>query len=183
MTADDVQKFKLARVTAGLAAKTLDRDLKVVRSLFKAARVFGLISYDPSQAIPLVSKKSKRKSQVITREIFTASELDLILAKASEEWKTVILIARYTGARQGDCTRMNWQCVNFEKGLLEYSDQKTAKDYSVPMHPRLEKHLLEIAGSDDPKGLLTPSLAKRASGGRCGLSAEFRGIIDRKSVV
>lgn len=182
VTADDIQKFKLSRVTAGLAAKTLDRDLKVVRSLFKAARVFGLISYDPSQAIPLVSKKSKRKNQVITREIFTADELDLILAKAAEEWKTVILIARYTGARQGDCTRMNWQNVNFEKGVIEYSDQKTAKDYCVPMHSRLEKHLLGIAGTDDPKGLLTPILAKKVSGGRCGLSAEFRKIMAKAGV-
>lgn len=177
ITAEDIQRFKAERISEALAAKTVDRDLKILRSVFKAARDFGLISYDPTQAIPLLSRNSKRKTQVMTRETFTASELDLIMGKATPEWKTVILLARYTGARQGDCARMTWQSVDLQNGFIEFTDQKTNKDYKVPLHARLEKHLLEMAGSDDPKGFLCPALAKRPSAGASGLSEGFKKIM------
>jgi integrase len=177
ITAEHIQHFKVQRISEGLAAKTLDRDLKILRSIFKAARVFGLISFDPTQAIPLLTKLSKRKSQVMSRETFTPSELDSIIEKAEPEWKTLILLARYTGARQGDCARMTWENVDLEKGIIEFSDQKTNKDYKVPLHPRLEKHLLELASSDDPKGALCPTLSKKPSAGASGLSNGFKKIM------
>lgn len=178
----DIQSFKLSRVAAALSAKTIDRDLKVIRSVFKAARARGVISFDPTQAISLLSKKSKRKSQVVIREIFSSKELDDILAQADGEWKTAIMLARYLGARQGDCKVMTWANVDLSEKLVRYSDAKTQKEYKVPIHSRLEKHFMELAGSDDPNGLLCPELSKKTSGGKYGLSSEFRKIMAKAKV-
>ena len=56
---------------------------------------------------------------------------------------TAILLARYTGARQGDCVRMSWSNVDLTAKVVRYSDAKTHKSYVVPLHARLEKHLRE----------------------------------------
>ena len=50
VTTPHIESFKAARIAAGLSAKTVDRDLKVVRSLFQAALDQGLIRFDPSRA-------------------------------------------------------------------------------------------------------------------------------------
>ena len=42
-----IETFKASRVAAGLAAKTVDRDLKVVRAVFSAGVKQGHLSFDP----------------------------------------------------------------------------------------------------------------------------------------
>lgn len=182
ITSEDIQKFQMSRVEAHLAPKTIDRDSKIIRAGFKIAKNYGLIPFDPCLAVPFLSKISKRKAQVVTREIFTAEELDSIANAAEEEWKTAILIARYTGARLSDCAGMTWDNVHFNVATIEYSDRKTGKDYVVPLHPRLEKHLLSLASTDAPNGLLCPKLAKMETGGRNGLSYKFREIMAKAGV-
>jgi integrase len=177
----DIQDYQALRVQTGLTAKTVDRDLKILRSAFGLARKFGLIQFDPTQAIALISRRSKRKEQANTREPFTPKELDILLKAASPEWRTAIMIGRYTGARLGDCVRMTWENVDFDANTLRYSDAKTDKDYAIPLHARLEKHLMALAG-DDPKGKLCPSLNGKMTGGTTGLSIQFRQIMAKAGV-
>lgn len=177
-----IESFKTSRIAAGLAAKTVDRDLKVVRALFRTGGKQGHLTFDPSQGVKLTSRKSKGQAQQVTREILDAAELDVILAKASGEWLTATMLGRYSGARLGDCVRMRWSHVDLAEKIIRYSDQKTGKKYAVPIHRRLYEHLLALAGSDDPHGLLTPTLAKKDTGGCNGLSAQFQKIMANAGV-
>ena len=180
--ADDIQQFKQARIATGLAAKTIDRDLKVLRTLLKQARLHGHISNDPAQLVALVSKQSKRNVQAVARQTFAGSELDAIVAAATGEWMTAILIARYTGARLGDCVCMAWSNIDLVEKVIRYSDAKTHKNYVVPLHARLEKHFCELKAGNGSKGVLCPSLAQKQSGGKYGLSMEFRRIMARAEI-
>jgi site-specific recombinase XerD len=180
--ADDIQQFKQVRIATGLAAKTIDRDLKVIRSLLKQARLHGHINDDPAQLVSLVSKQNKRTVQAITRETFSAHELDAIAEAASGEWLTTILLARYTGARQGDCVRMSWSNVDLAAKVIRYSDAKTHKSYVVPLHARLEKYLRDASEAKSPGDALCPVLSLKASGGKYGLSMEFRRIMARAGI-
>ena len=180
--ADDIQQFKQTRIAAGLSAKTVDRDLKVLRALLKQARLHGHISDDPAQLIALVSKQSKRNVQAVSRQTFSVGELDAIVAAASGEWTTVILLARYTGARLGDCVRMSWSNIDLAERVIRYSDAKTHKNYVVPLHARLEKHLCELRDENGSKGALCSVLANKKSGGKYGLSMEFRRIMGRAKI-
>jgi integrase len=177
-----IESFKAARIGAGLSAKTVDRDLKVVRSIFRAGVKQGHLTFDPTQAVSLTSRQSKRTTQRVTREILHAAELDAILREAKGEWVTATLIGRYTGARMGDCVRLLWSNVDLAAGLIRYSDQKTGKAYAVPTHKRLQEHLLSIAGNDDPDGLLCPTLGRKQTGGCNGLSAQFQKLMRKAGV-
>lgn len=52
----------------------------------------------------------------------------------------------------------------------------------IPLHPAIKKHLLEIASSDDPKALVTPSLAQAIPGGRSGRSRQFQDIMAKAEI-
>ncbi len=182
VTSRHIETFKAARIAEGLSAKTVDRDLKVVRSIFRAGVNQAQTRFDPTQAVPLVSRKGKAKVQKVTREIFTAAELDDILSKAEGEWLTASLLGRYTGARMGDCVRMRWSSVSLSERVIRYSDQKTGKDYAVPIHRRLFEHLVKLGDSDNPVGLLCPTLATKETGGCNGLSAQFQKVMKAAGV-
>ena len=182
VTTRQVEAFKAARVAVGLAAKTVDRDLKVVRAVFSAGVKQGHLSFDPTQAVSLTSRQNKGETQRITREIFQPDELDAILSTTTGEWRTMTLLGRYTGARMGDCVRMCWSHVDLAAGIIRYTDQKTGKKYAVPTHRRLQEHLTELAGSNDPHGSLCPTLVKKATGGCSGLSAQFQKLVRQAGV-
>ena len=180
--ADDIQEFKHGRIGLGLSAKTVDRDLKVLRAILKQARLHGHISEDPAQLVALVGKQSKRSVQAVTRETFSVAELDAIVAVATGEWLTTIMLARYTGARQGDCVRMSWDNIDLNKKVIRYSDAKTHKHYVVPLHRRLNQHLLTLTTSKAKLGVLCPVLSTKSSGGKYGLSMEFRRLMARAGI-
>ena len=182
VTSRHIETFKAGRIAAGLSAKTVDRDLKVVRSIFRAGVNQAQTRFDPTQAVPLVSRKSKAKAQKVSREILSSAELDAILSKATGEWLTAALIGRYTGARLGDCVRMRWSNIDLTERVIRYSDQKTGKDYAVPIHHRLQEHLMSIASNDNPHGLLSPTLAGKETGGCNGLSAQFQKVMKTAGV-
>ena len=169
----DVEAFKASRVAAGKSAQTVDKDLKVVRSIFQAAIDQGQIQFNPSRAVKLTSKKNKAETQRVNREIFKPGELGAILAHATGEWLTVALLGRYIGARIGDCVQMRWSNVDLAEGVIRYKDQKTGKDYAVPTHRRLHEHLLSLTSGKESRKFLSPDLAKKVTGGCNGLSAQF----------
>ena len=177
-----IETFRASRISTGRSAKTVDRDLKIVRAIFGTAIKQGQLTFDPTQTVSLVSRKRKSKEQQVSREIFTPSELDAILAAATGDWLTVTLFGRYTGARISDCAQMRWENVNLAEETIAYTDKKTGKDYLIPTHKRLQEHLLTLAGSDDPERPISPSLAGRGTGGDYGLSKLFQKIMQEACV-
>ena len=172
-----IEAFKAARIAEGISAKTVDRDLKVVRAVFRAGIEQGHLSFDPSRAVKLTSRQSKAQTQRVAREIFRPEEISAILTKAEGDWLTVTLVGRYTGARLGDCVRMRWNNVNLVSSVIRYTDLKTGKHYAVPIHPRLQSHLLTLANRGETQSFLSPTLAEAATGGCNGLSIQFQKIM------
>lgn len=177
-----IETFKAARIGTAVSAKTVDRDLKFVRSVFRAGIKQGHLSFDPSQTVSLVSRKNKVDTQTNTRETFRADELDAILNSAQGDWRTAICIARYTGAQMGDCVKMRWSNFDLAADVIRYVDEKTGKNYAVPIHKRLREHLASVPGHDHPTKLLCPSLAGKSTGGCNGLSKQFQAIMAKAGV-
>jgi len=115
-------------------------------------------------------------SETQAREVFDSSEVRALVATAPAEWKTVIQLAFYAGLRLGDAVRLDWQAVDFTKGLLTFKAQKTKRLESLPIHPKLRRHLEKIAG--DTGGAISPTLARQSIAGRSGLSRQFLNIVN-----
>ncbi|MCF7864349.1 MAG: site-specific integrase, partial [Kiritimatiellales bacterium] len=112
-----------------------------------------------------------------------------LIAAAEGEWKTVVLLGVYTGARLGDCVAMQWKHVDFANRLLRFKPQKTSRkghELVVPMHPVLEAHLLKLPMPDGAKASearLSPGLADFRIGGRQGISRQFQAIMKEAGIV
>lgn len=169
---EDLQGFVSKLVKSGKAPKTVGIYMKVLRSAFKAARLRQLITFDPAEGVQLPRGISAE------RGTFTSAEIGMLLASApSEDWRNVILLGAFTGQRLRDCTDLLWRDVDLVAGTLTFRvKKKGGARLTVPMHPQLRERLEEIAG-DGKEPHVSPTLANRDTGGKIGLSFEFKAIM------
>jgi integrase len=169
-------KFVESRRIQGSASKTISVDVKTLNIAFNLARKLGHIQSNPvEKALALHPIEVESSS----KECFTPAQVVSLVKTADGDWKTVILLAYYTGARLGDCANMTWANVNLLEGTIDYVPQKTRKKNKrvvVPIHPELRARLLELKGGAGEEQLC-PSLANRTSGGKSGLSEGFKRVM------
>ena len=171
LTAADVQRFLDHRTAKGLAPKTISVDVKVIRSALNAARRQGLIPTNPAEAVEIPEAVG------MERGTFTPAEIKMLVDAAEGEWKTLILLAAFTGARLSDCCRMQWEGVDLASGTITYLQIKTGAKVFAPLHADLLAHLNTLAGTDKPEVFIMPTIASQRTSGRRGLSETFKGIM------
>jgi integrase len=173
----EILSFFKSREEAGVAAKTLHVDARTLHAAFNLARKLGLITNNPVEralAIRPIAVQSNR------RGCFSPGQVKSLIDAATGDWKTLILLGYFTGARLSDCAGMRWQDVNFVHGVIDYIPQKThrkSKRVVVPIHPTLLAHLENLASPDRPGGFLCPNLAGKGTGGKNGLSGQFKRLM------
>lgn len=184
ITAGDIQGFVNQRVKDGSAPKTVVVDAKTLNNVFNLARRQGLIPTNPVEAVELPTIESSE------RDVFTPAQVKLLVDSAkTASWKTLILLAYFTGARLGDCVKMKWEDLDLAKGVMRFIPQKTRRQKNlktrfieIPIHPELQSHLEAIASMDKPEVFLCPELAAKGSGGQHGLSESFKVIMRRAGI-
>lgn len=170
VTPHDCQRFYDKLVELELAPATLRVEMKTIISMFNHARRLGLISTNPAAAVQLPERIKQVK-----RNVFTPSQVQLLIDAATPEWKTAILLGYYAGLRLSDCVTLTWQSVDLAGGKLIVETHKTGETLVIPLHPSLESHLTKLAG--DTGGAICPGLAAVPVGGRSGLSKQFLAIM------
>jgi integrase len=174
-----LEAFRDHLTTAGRAPSSVRVDLKTLSALFGHGCRQGLITSNPAAAVDLSEEVGQE------RHPFTDSEFAALLASASDDWKTAILLGGLAGLRLGDAAGLTWEAVDLAAGLLTFVPQKTKRKKKdsrvvIPIHPKLAAHLERIAG--DTGGPLCPSLSTRGTGGNRGLSREFMAIMTAAGV-
>jgi integrase len=164
---------------AGVAPKTLSTDLRSLAAAFNVAQKLGLLLANPvdhALAIrPIVVQSSHR-------DTFSPDQVKALVDAALGDWKTMVLLGYYTGARLSDCANMKWQSVDFAQSVLDFTARKTGTRVVVPIHRALEAHLQRLASVDRPETFLCPSLAGKQTCGNNGLSAQFKQIMARAGI-
>ena len=171
LTVADVQRFLDHRTDKGLAPKTVSVDVKIIRGALNAARRQGLIPTNPAEAVELPAVVS------MERGTFTPAEVRMLVDTAEGEWKMLIILAYFTGARLSDCCRMQWDGVDLAGETLTYTQAKTGTKVTVPIHRDLLTRLNKLAGTDKPDIFIMPQLSGQRGSGRRGLSETFKKIM------
>ena len=169
ITASDVAAYRDARLAEHVSGGTLLHYIKAIRSLFTSARRQGLVLTNPAEAIELP------RSRAHERVTFSVAELRTLLALASPQWVTLLLLGWYTGGRLSDLACLSWDAVDLAAGTITFVQGKTSARVVVPLHSELGEHLSSIAG--DRGGPLCPALAVTPVAGRDGLSKQFLGLM------
>ena len=173
----DILAFRAAELANGKSPKTANNAVKVLSAAFNAAFRMGYIPTNPCTALESLTIETAE------REIFTHQHLSKLLKAAAGDWRRAILFAYFTGARLGDVANMRWRAIDLAKRIVTFVPTKTRRSkkvITIPLHPDLERVLLEAPGIG--AAYLFPSLAGGKTGGKYGLSAQFNGIMKKAGV-
>jgi integrase len=176
----DLKTFRDAESDTGKSGKTCNLAVKIIGAAFNAARRQGLIQSNPAEALESLPHHAESKETFASEQVMA-----LLQAAPSDDWRGAMLLAYFTGARLQDVAHMRWTAIDLAGATICFTPRKTArsgKEVMIPIHPQLEAHLMKIAGQDKPEAFLFPSLAGRKTGGACGLSQAFAGIMDQANI-
>jgi integrase len=150
---------------------------KYLTGPFESARKEGLIDYNPFVAVDAL--KAKR----IQKDVFTPEQVALLVKEAKgTDWEGAILVGYGTGARLQDVANLRWSSIDSVNGILAFQERKGDKRVVIGLHPDVEDWISRQPPTDDPEGLLFPTLANRSGAGRNGLSKSFEAIMKKAGV-
>jgi integrase len=169
-----ISAFRDAQLSRN-AATTANNDLKIIRRIFRAARMDGYLLQDPAEGVKAVKNRAKTE-----RRPFTFDELRAVLVVANEEWQSLIKFGIYTGQRLGDLAALTWSQIDLSRDEIRLTIRKTGKALLIPIAAPLREHLLALSGADHPRSPLHPRAHEilHAQHGRVGtLSNQFSELL------
>ncbi|MDD5226763.1 MAG: site-specific integrase [Candidatus Omnitrophica bacterium] len=127
-----------------LSKATVNRELKMIKRLFKVAFEKGNLSKNPAAFI-----KTYREDENAIHHL-SDKEVKAVLGAAPEDLQKIIMVFLLTGLRYGELCYLRWTDVDFRhKQLIIQPRQdwkpKSLKKRMIPMHPTVEKILRSIS--------------------------------------
>ncbi len=171
-----INDYKTARVKQ-VTAKTINHDIKALRTFFKDARRQRYIAENPAEFVETVKTEPGRKAAI---RPFTLPEIRSVLAACNMEWRSLCMFALYTGQRLGDLACMTWAQIDLQHDIVKFTTAKTGRFQELPISPPLRDHIMTLPAGDDPNAYVHPEAAAShgAAGGRSvTLSNQFGDVL------
>jgi hypothetical protein len=105
-----IEDFKL-HLAKRVAPSTVNKSIKVLKASFNNAVAKRQLEFSPAEHVESIEVEEAN------RRPFTDKELKSILKVADAEWRTMILIAFYTGLRLRDCANLTWRNIELHTGI------------------------------------------------------------------
>ncbi len=166
---EDFKAHMMTRVSPG----TVNKAIAILKAGLSAAVAKRQLEFSPAEHVEFV------EADEVKRRPFTNDELKRLLRVAPAEWRTMILVAFYTGLRLGDCANLTWRHADLSRSTISIKTAKTGREQVLPIAEPLEKHLLTLAG-DDPNAPLCPALHGK---GAAWLSNQFHKVMAEAGLV
>ena len=179
VTYRDVTQYLTQRSGAQIASKTLSVDAKILNSAFNLAKKLQFIQENPFEkalALKPIEVSSSKKA------VFSKEEIQALVTIANPDWKAVILLGVYCGARLTDCTTMRWENINLVKRQICYYSTKNKKQIELPLHPALYDYFKSLTTKDKNETYISPSLAGKSTSGKSGLSGAFTRLMESAGI-
>lgn len=191
ITAKDVSTFRDAEIASGKNPNSVRFALKNLRVPFNVARRQGIISTNPAEAVELPTASKGEDGGRTSKHVFTPEQIEALLTAATArehgrpvfedgtDWQGAILFAYFTGARIADTANVIWNAIDLPGKKIRFRPQKTGQEVTIPMHPDLEAHLLELPAPDSGRAFVFPMLAGKTT---ARLSTLFALVMKRAKV-
>ncbi|ALM21003.1 hypothetical protein AAT17_07090 [Nonlabens sp. MIC269] len=131
------------------AQNTMQKEIAIIKTFCKHARFLGLETSPQLDDLKLEKEK-------VDKVYLTLSDIEKIeniskdkLTESLENAKDWLIISCYSGQRVSDFLRFTDKQIRIEDGrhLIEFTQKKTGKNMTVPLHPKI----LEILGKRNGK--------------------------------
>lgn len=181
VTPADIRSFRDSVTANGRTGKTANHKLKCLRSIFGDAVKASAIIQNPASSVNQVNEDDSTE-----REPFTTKEIVALIGAAPDsDWQGMILFGAFAGIRIRDCAFLKAGNLYLDRKLVRFVPRKTDRKkqtIEIPLHPEIITFLESHPPSPFPKTPLFPTLVKVTSGGRKGLSARFKKIMEKAKI-
>lgn len=181
VTTEDIRAYRDGIVANGRTGKTANHKLKCLRSIFGDAVKASAILQNPA-----LSVKQVNEDDSTARVPFTIEEIKRLVAKApSTDWKGMVLLGAFTGLRITDCAKLKAGNIDLKRNIISVMPRKSdrkKKVIEVPLHKELINYFKDNPPPPFAGNAVFPKLAKVSTGGRNGLSARFREVMETAGV-
>lgn len=191
----DITRFRDEQLASGKVASTVRTMLSKLIAPFNAAKRAGIIGHNPAEGVDLPTLPKSKSGGDSEADPFSPEQVAALMEaaigtrngrpafKAGAEWRGAILLAYCTGIRLTDVTNLTWDAINLPARTLVHREKKGklySKQATIPLHPALDAHLLEMSAPDSGAAFIFPALAGRTSN---GLNDTFVPIMAKAGIV
>jgi len=132
-----IEKYKLKR-RSSVSPATVNRDLACMKHMFSLAIKWGKTAKNPVKEVKLFKVNNKRLRFLIEEEV------QRLIECCSDELKTIVVTAVYTGMRRGEILNLRWSDIDFRKRLIMIDDSKGGVPRQIPINDLLMRTLSEL---------------------------------------
>jgi integrase len=131
VTPRDLELFKQQRLSGGVRAATVNRDLAVCRRMLKLALQQRMISESPfTDGVELLEERKNRRQP----HILSWEQQKNLLAVAPPRIRLEVVLGTETGMRTGEMFGLRWSDIDFENEVIFVRKSKTFSGVrSVPI--------------------------------------------------
>ncbi len=144
-----VENYKSKRLGKGVSKRTINKELKILKSIYNRARKLGLFDGELPR-IELFKEEGGERLRYLTPE-----EAQRLIGACPEWFRPIVIFALNTGLRAGEIFSLRWENVDFENRVIRIESirTKTKEVYTVPMNDVVYELLLKIEKVQMEKGI------------------------------
>ena len=187
VTPETARRFMDAEQARGVAPKTWNDTLKLLRTTFRHLHPQLTEGSNPFHG--LVTKTAEG----VRREPYSVEELQFILAASEEDpfIHPIIVLGVCTAMRRGDCCLLTWEAVDLEEGFITVKTSKTGETVDIPLFPMLRALLVEEQAraqkalpkrrqgrAKEPEGYVFPGQAAMCQSNPDGITWRVKKVIN-----
>jgi integrase len=124
-----------ARRCATRAPATVNKELQVIKRLFKIAHRWGTIAANPATHVEKLRVSNTRV------RFLEPDEMERLEAKIPEWLQPIVAFARFTGARRGEILSLTWNDVDMKRETITFRETKNGHDGTIEMNARARQVL------------------------------------------
>ncbi|MHC4730834.1 MAG: tyrosine-type recombinase/integrase [Planctomycetota bacterium] len=145
------------REAEGVSVATLNRYVCLVSNVFKWAILNEYVETNPAAAVPRYSEKGRHRTLVLTHK-----QVLHLLEVAPDDFRSVLVLAIFTGLRRGEIITLEWRDVALKAREITVRPEncKTSTGRTVPILDVVHDALRERSRQRDTADGSTPVLAR-----------------------
>ena len=139
ITTDHVNEYAEARLNAGAANATINRELAFLRLAFNLARKAGKLKPEAVPYFEMLPENNRRTG------FFEQEQYEAVHTQLPDYLKGVLTMGYWTGMRKAEILRLPWNRVDPFNRLIFLEQTKNGEDRTLPLNDELYEMMLEQA--------------------------------------
>jgi integrase len=131
----------VARRAAIRKPATVNREIEILRHMFRKAQEWGKALDNPAKHLRLLWASNRRLRYL------SLEEMERLPSVADEGHRPILIAALHTGLRRGELFKLTWQDVDFKQGVVQAVHTKNGERREVPMSDTLRETLRSLPRS------------------------------------